>query len=590
MSIIDQLEKALNKSIIKSKLIYNSNNFNSLIEIAQNLKYGNYTSNIAFKMAKQNNINSFIIAKQIIKFLIIDINIINYIKIIKPGFINFSVKSISIQNILVKILKLKNNFGRYNKKNKNVLIEILSANPTGPLHFGHARCIFIADVLAKILKANGYNVIKEYYINDIGGQINSLAHSINKYYRIILKKSYKYNGIVYISKHIEEIAFFMYKKYSNKGLIISPDIWLVKCMHIGIKKNLNTIRSSLSKVGINIDSYFYESNLYNNKINYIINTYKNNKLLYISNIKYNKKLRSNSKALKFSILKEGGIFLKTLNFNDNENRIIIRKNRYPVYLIADIAYHKDKIERNFSKIINVFGADHSGHVEKLKAGLTIFNKKNKNKIFFILVQMVRFLQKGIEIKLSKRKENNYLFDNLIKQVGINGVRYMFLMRSHNSQITIDLKNIYNAKKENPIFYIQYSYMRIFSILQKIKIKYPFISEYNLLYFSKGFLKNLILPEELKLLQYITFYPNVISSILFSLEPHVILRYLHRIAIDFHSYFTKYKNSSKIISINKNLTLARISMLIGIKYIIRNTYELLGISTPSIMKIFNKNKI
>ncbi len=164
------------------------------------------------------------------------------------------------------------------------------------------------------------------------------------------------------------------------------------------------------------------------------------------------------------------------------------------------------------------------------------------------------------------------------------------MRSHNSQITIDLKNIYIIKKENPIFYIQYSFIRIFSMMKKIKIKYPFISEYNLLYFSRKFFKELILPEELKLLQYITFYPNVISNMLISLEPHIIFRYIHKIAIDFHSYFTKYKNSSKIISNKKKITLARISMLIGIKHIIINTYELLGISAPSDMKIFNNNKI
>ncbi len=573
------------KNIIKKYHIFqyiNINKFLFTIEISKYELFGDFNCNIAMILSKITNKNVTYIAILLLNNINDPFKIIKKIQFKQPGFINIKISNIYLSSFIIKALILKHKYGSYKLNKHNILIEFISANPTGPLHIGHARGAFLGDVLANIYSFIGCNVIKEFYINDCGNQINDLGSSI--YYHYLSSYNMKINSMhnTYSGDHIINIVKKLKNQYNNMLLHVSKRIWLPICINIGIKENLNNIKKDLKKINIHINNWFSEKTLHvKHHIIKLINLYHKYKLLYFAKQTRNiikKSRRNTSKSAKYSYKQFGGLFLQTSKFGDSEDRIIIKKNGGSDYLISDLAYHQHKIQRNFDNIVNIFGADHVGHMNKIQSGLQALYINHK-KIHFIIVQIVNLMRDKKKIKISKRDNNMYLLSELIKKIGVDAARLIFLMKPANAQFEFNLTLIEQNNNKNPIFYLQYGYARMATLLNKA-------SELNITYHIKELTQNMLnlltLNIEKKIILKISVFTHCIQDAEHKYEPHKIIYYCQEIISDFNYYYTTYKKFNKIISNNHQLTKARLFLIKAIKQTLDNAFKILGINTHTHM--------
>ena len=512
------------------------------VEKPKNKKHGDISTNIALLLAKKVKKNPIEICEEL-KIELIKSSLFDSLEIAKPGFINFKLAISSLTNSLKKITELDNNYGKNNSGNqKKVLVEFVSANPTGPLTVGHGRGAIIGDVVSNILTWNGYKVDREYYYNNAGRQMRILGESLKARYYESLNIDYDFPETGYKGEYLKKIASSLVDDKKDTLLNKSDDFF----KNNAEKYIFNQIKKTLAKIGLKFDNYYNENQLYENKkIFDVVDKLKNKKLIYE---------------------KEGATWFKATAIGLEADRVLIKSTGEPTYRLPDIAYHATKFERGYDLCVDIFGADHMDAYPDVLAAIEQlgFNKSN---VKVIIHQFISILEDNEIVKMSTRKGNFITLEKLIDEVGMDVVRYFFIMRSINSHLNFDLKLAKEKSEKNPIFYIQYAHARICTILdQHDTVKEP----------SLSLLKH---EQEIKLIYLLIEFEELILKLSKNLEPQILTNYLFDLATKFHKYYA----TCRILNESENeLTQSRLYLINAIRITLSNGLNILGISNPERM--------
>lgn len=534
MSIKQKIQHIIKTSLEKNNIDIELEKI--IIETPKDNKNGDYSTNIALMLTKQLKDNPINIATTI-KEEIKD-EIIEKVEIAPPGFINIYLNKKTLLNEINKIIEENKNYGKSNiGKNKKINIEYVSANPTGTLHIGHGRGAAYGDNLSRIMKYCGYDVTREYYINDAGNQMNNLGISIKERYKEICGLECNLPEDGYHGKEIITIAKKIYDTYKDSKL--SEDIAYFR--KEGLDILLEEIKKDLDRFRVNFDVFTSEQSLYDKgEVEKVLNTFQKNNHCYIE---------------------EDALWLNTSKYGDEKDRVIVKKDGNYTYLLPDIAYHVNKIERGYQQLIDVLGADHHGYINRLKGALEMLGH-NSEMLDIEILQMVRLLRDGEEIKISKRTGKTITLNDLIDEVGINATRYFFASKSLDTQMDFDLGLAVKNSNENPVYYIEYANARISKILNNYQHNIDIKDSYNTI--TEDIAYNIIN-------KLIRFEDTVISASN-KKQPHIICNYAYELASLFHSYYGEYK----FITEDKEYTEERILLLKAIKIVINNSLNLIGI--------------
>ena len=541
MKIVSQLTEALIKSL--SSLEYPENNIQ--LSPPNNSEFGDLSTNVALTLSKDLKQNPMNIVKAIVDNLSLPEDLIDDVTISQPGFINFKISNKYYYNILNEIID-DNKYGRGKSgENKTANVEFVSANPTGPLTIGHGRNAVLGDCIANILEWNGFNVTREYYYNDAGRQMRILGQSVEARYFELLDKEFKFPEDGYEGDYIIEIANSIIESH-GKELIKDDSIFQSEAE----KSIFEEINETLKKIGISFDQFTNEKTFYDNgDIDQLLDDLKNKNLIYE---------------------KDDATWFKTTELGKEQDRVYIKSTGEPTYRLPDTAYHRDKVNREYDLIVDVFGADHLDTYPDVLLALNALGL-NTDHIRVLLYQFVTLLRGGKKVKMSTRKATFVTLNELIKEVGSDVVRYFFIMRGVNSHLNFDLDLATDQSDKNPVYYLQYAHARICNIIKHGD--------------SMGIIKHsecnpslLNHPSEIALLKQLEKFPEIIYNAHLSLEPHNIANFLHEIANRFHKYYA----DCRIISEDEELTNARLTLSTATKTVIGNGLKLLGITAPEKM--------
>jgi arginyl-tRNA synthetase len=555
------------------------------VEPPKNPAHGDWAVNVAMMLTKPEGKPPRDIASAIVKGLVDKEGIVAKVEVAGPGFLNFTLKPGVILDVAREVLRAGDAFGRRAPKStgKRVMVEFVSANPTGPIHIGHARGAFMGDAVSRLLEAAGHDVTREFYINDYGKQVETLGRTVHKRYRQLFGEQVELVEGEYPAAYVIDIAKTWREEVGERYLRAPESEWLPEATAVAIRENLKAIKASLELANIRHDVFFSEASLHAaGKVRAVAEQYKARGATYeaAEARREGEKVRSeDSKAAQYAERQRGGTFLMTSQHGDDEDRVILRQDGTPVYLTADLAYHQEKYERGFDRIIDVLGADHAGHTPRIKAGMILLGTDPK-KLEFLLVQIVRITRGGEEVKVSKRKGTVFELEDLIDEAGADVCRFLFLMKTANARFDFDLDKVKEQSKENPVFYFQYGHARCANILKKAVEKgQPFVGLEGL---TEAHLARLTLPEELAMLKKMSQLPDVVASAAERLEPHHVLYFCQELITDFHSYYTRYK-ADPIISGDPEKTQGRLALVAALKQTLRSAFALLGIHAPDYME-------
>ena len=516
-------------------------------DVPKNEDFGDYSSNAAMLLSRQLKKSPKVIAQEIIDNLNPDSTIIRRIEIAGNGFINFYFTPYYISNIIQKIIAKSDTFGksdRYSGKKANV--EFVSANPTGPLTVGHGRNAVCGDIIANLLEWVGYTVIREYYFNNAGRQMRRLGDSVRLRYLELIGEKIEFPEDYYQGDYISDIAKNLFEEFGNK--LVDEDAE-GKFKETAEAEIFQDIKNTLSKTKIYHDIYFNENTLYQSgRIEGILNLLK-------------------SKGLSYE--KDGAVWLKLSEMGREVDKVIIKSTGEPTYRLPDVAYHIDKFERGYDLLIDIFGSDHGDTYPDIIAALNYLGY-DVAKLKVLIHQFVTIIEDGKVVKMSTRKANYITLEELIDEVGVDAVRYFFIMRGLNSHLNFDLKLAKEKSEENPVFYVQYAHARICSILRA--------AEENSLKTETQNLKLLIHPDELRLLKLLQIFEEELLAAAETCDPQRISSFLESIASAFHRFYT----SCRIMGVEKELSEARLSLIYSVKIVIVNGLSLLGVSAPTKM--------
>ncbi|MCR5176613.1 MAG: arginine--tRNA ligase [Anaerovibrio sp.] len=523
---------------------------NIILEVPPKKELGDFATNFAMQSARAFHMNPRKIAEELTAR--IDADWLEHTEIAGPGFINFFLKSNVLYDGLKDILNRGEEFGQLPQKDmKPVQVEYVSANPTGPLHVGHGRGAAAGSALVNVMRAAGYPVVSEYYINDAGNQIDNLALSVNHRYLELLgqatEETFPENG--YHGADIVDTARRIIRKDNDKYLNMSQEERLGIFKELALKEKLEALKEDLAAFNCEFDVWYSERTLHPDKVNKAIELLKSNGKIY----------------------EEGGaLWLKSTEYGDDKDRVVIRDNGVPTYLAADIAYHKDKYERGFGKIINIWGADHHGYICRVKAAISALGYDADN-LEVLLLQMVRLLRGGEMVKLSKRTGQTVTLAELIEEVGTDAARYFFIMRSMDSQLDFDLDLAKSKTNENPVYYIQYAHARICSIFRQAQ-------ETGLQVTGDVDLALLVDETEIDIINKLQEYEEEIERAAAEYAPQRIARYAYELASKFHSFY----NQCRILGVEDKLAEARLALVTVTAHTIRHALGILGVSAPEKM--------
>ena len=542
------------------------------VNLCKDQKFGDYSSNIAMKIASSFNEKPTAIAEKLVESLQ-ENRKIKKVEVVKPGFINFFVSEDSKFSIVDKILKEKSDYGKNSVGNNlRVLIEFVSANPTGPLHVGHGRGAVFGDCLSNMLKESGYSVTKEYYVNDAGKQIDILVVSVLQRYHELIDNNFEFSyEDLYKGDYIWDIAAELHRnegaKFQINSLIdyknTNIDLYITKIKEVLSDKKfsyikklcinyvLENIKINLVEANIDFDSWFFESSLVEDKsLDRVLEFLKKNNHTY-----------SKDKALWF----------KSTDYNDEKDRVLVKENQDHTYLATDIAYHEKKIERKYDLSINIWGADHHGYVSRIQGAFQIFSKKRSN-LKILLVQFANLYRGKEKVTMSTRSGEFVTLNQLLKEVGKDAMRFFYLTRKSDQHMDFDIELAKSNNNNNPVYYVQYAHARICSIFRQLK------KEKNSFSYDKENLINLREEEELNIINKLSSYPDVILSATKKYEPHLITNYVRELAQEVHAYYNKHQ----ILVENNDLRNARLSLMEAAKYVFQNSAKIIGIEMPEKM--------
>ena len=533
MSIKFKLTELIKNSLQK----LNIKTDNIIIEKPSKKENGDYSSNIALTLTKKLHKSPLEIANMI-KDNIEYENIISEIQIANPGFINFYLKKEFIQSYINKIITEKNNYGKNTiGNNEKINIEFVSANPTGILHIGHGRGATYGDNLARIMNFSGYDVTKEYYVNDAGNQMNNLGISIKERYRELCGYGCNLPENGYHGKEIIDLAKDIYNRYGNTKLDSDIEFFRKE----GLYKLLDQIKKDLDRYRVNFNIFTSEQSIYDRcLVEDTLNKLKQSGNCYI---------------------KDDALWLKTTDYGDEKDRVLIKSDGNYTYLTPDIAYHLDKISRGYDRLIDVLGSDHHGYIARLKAALSMLGK-DSNILDIKILQMVRLIKDGEELKLSKRTGKTITLMELVDEIGVNATRYFFSSHSLDTSMDLNIDLALKQSNENPVYYIEYANARICSILKKYHKKVNLHDNYLTLQSEDTY----------SILNKLMEFEDVVISSARKEAPHLVANYVYELATLFHSFYAK----EQIITENEEETEEKINLLLAVQIVIQNALDLLGI--------------
>jgi len=540
VSTIDiKLKKAIADSI-KKAFDVDCDYSNIVIEIPKDKSHGDYATNVAMKFAKLIKKAPKDIALGIIDSF--DKNgFVESMEIAGPGFINFKMKSDSLTNIIQVVLEEDENYGHNQSGNHlKVNCEYVSANPTGDLHLGHARGAAWGDSVARLMKASGYDVTREYYINDAGNQIDNLGKSLYARYAAVFDKEVALPEDGYHGEDVKKIAEELAKNVGDKYLEMN-DTTLEFFKKEGIKFEMDKMKTDLRNFRVEYDVFTSEQSIRDaGQVEATIEKLK---------------------ALGVTYEQEDALWFKTTKYHDDKDRVLIKSDGSYTYLVPDIAYHIDKLNRGFEKLINFFGADHHGYVPRLKASIEALGR-DSNTLEVDIIQMVRLVENGQEVKMSKRLGNAITLRELCEDVGVDAVRYFFVQRALDTHLDFDIGLAKKQDSDNPVYYAQYAHARMCSILSASDIDEE-VENYGLLTNEK----------EIQLLKYINEFTNVVSDAAKNRAPNKVCNYIQKLASLFHKFYSECKVNDQS---NPQLSAQRLDLLKACKITLRNALNLIGV--------------
>ncbi|MEQ9617667.1 MAG: arginine--tRNA ligase [Deltaproteobacteria bacterium] len=558
----EDIQKVVRESVKSLGKKINIKDFPSEIEVGipKRREFGDFSVNTAMVLAKSMGENPRRVAELIIENLPGEKDaLFKKVEIAGAGFINFFVKEEAIVHKLEDINRLGEKYGFSGLgKGEKVLVEYVSANPTGYLHMGHARNAVVGDTISNILSASGYEVSREFYINDAGRQMDLLGESVLARYREMHGLDWHIPEDGYKGDYVKEIAS---KIKSEKG-----DSLINECSEpearefsreFGREILLEFIKEDLEGIGVIFDEWYGERD----NIHRLSDGNDSG-----SKLDEAREMLSQKGALEE---RDGALWFMATRFGDSQDWVLVKSDGSPTYFLSDIAYHVDKFERGFESLINIWGADHHGHVARLKAALNALGFQDE-RFKVVLIQFVRLMRKGEEVSMSKRAGSYVTMRDVVNEVGPDVMRFFLLMRSSESHLDFDLDLAKRESSDNPVYYIQYAYARIKSLFRKAKKEELFdsIDSINLL----------TQPEEIELIKKLLLYPETVEECALSLAPHKLAFFLQEVASDFHSYYNKFR----IVGEDRNLGKARLFLVRCVETVLSNGLKLLGITAPERM--------
>ena len=529
------------------------------IEQPKHISQGDFSTNFAMvsagiqKMAPKKIAQALISAMESMDYT--EKDYMEKIEVAGPGFINFFLSNIAWHPVVDQILEQDTKFGASPMgKGEKIQVEFVSANPTGPLHVGHGRGAAVGDSVGNILSFAGFDVQKEYYINDSGRQIRTLGTSV--WLRLLEMEGQQilFPDDCYKGEYIKDLAQKLLDKEGKNFAALDEETAIPKCARFAAKEILEGIKEDLSGFGVIFDQWFSEQSLYDSgRVQNSIDEFQAKDLIYEE---------------------DGALWFRTEDFGDEKNRVVVRNNGLTTYFASDIAYHREKYERGFHRVIDVWGADHHGYIKRIDASIVASGRKSEQ-FEVILVQLVNLLRKGKPVQMSTRSGEFVTLKDIIDEVGKDAARFMFLSRSYDSGLDFDLDLAKQKNSDNPVYYVQYVHARITGILLKA-VEQGLIGEID--FKTCENLERLIEAEEIGLIKILAGFTEQVEKSAKALHPHVIFTYLMSLASAFHGYYNKHK----VITEDKDLSKARLGLVLAVKRVIRNGLSLLGVTAPERM--------
>ena len=524
-----------------------------IVEYPKDERHGDYTTNVAMTMASKTGKPPRAIAETIVRCIEDDEGIIERVEVAGPGFINFFLKEAYWHYFLREADQQGKRYGEGELgKGKRALVEFLSANPTGPLHIGHGRIAAFGDSLANLLEKVGYEVEREYYVNDRGTQMQLLGQSVYSRYAEAGGREVAFPPDGYQGDYIKGIAHAIKKEAGDKYLCTADEAIINALGEKAAAIILGWIKKDLERFRVRFDRWYHEKDLYDSGlVPRLLDELRGKGYLYED---------------------QGALWFKSTLFGDEKDRVVIRGNDATTYFASDIAYHKDKYDRGYDLLIDIWGADHHGYIPRMEAVIQALGY-NRSTFKVILMQLVNLLRSGKQVSMSTRTGEFISLKEVIQEVGVDACRFFFMLRRAESPLDFDLELAKKEGTENPVYYVQYVHARVSSIFKKAAAQ-----EVEIPTFDNVDIALLSLPEERLLAKRVAIFPEFVEGMALALEPHRVTSYLQDVAGIFHSYYNKHR----IISDDKEMTKSRILLIKVIQGVVRSALGLLGIAAPTEM--------
>lgn len=523
-------------------------------EIPADSKNGDVSTNAAMVCARPFRNNPRKIAEAIVSKIDLNGSYFARCEVAGPGFINFFYSTEWYATVVATVLEQKEKYGETDLgAGKSVLVEFVSANPTGPMHIGNARGGAIGDCLASVLEKAGYEVAREFYINDAGNQIEKFKTSLEVRYLQIYKPETELPEDAYKGQDIIDHANAFNEIYGDKYVNADSEERRQALCDFALPKNIQKLHDDLGKYRIQYDKWFNESTLHKDgSVQRVIEQLK---------------------ASGHTYEKDGALWFKTTEFGDEKDRVLVRENGVPTYLVPDIAYHYNKLAvRKFDKAVDIFGADHHGYIARIKASMTALGV-DADRLDIVIMQMVNLVRNGEKYKLSKRSGKAITLSTLLDEIPIDAARFFFNLREPNSHFDFDLDLAVSQTSQNPVYYVQYAHARICSVLKKMNEEG--IEVKNL---DKAALSVLTAPEEQEMIKHLATLPNVINEAAKAYDPAKVTKYV----IDLATMYHKFYNNCRIMGEDESVMQARLSLSLAVKQVIKNNLDMLKITCPESM--------
>lgn len=549
INIETTIQETLSQTLTKLNLELNQSSIK--LERPKSQGHGDWSTNVAMQLAAVAKKNPRLIAQDIIDNLEFESDFIDKIEIAGPGFINFHLGWGYYRKAVQHIVEQGEDFGRSNwGQGTKIQIEFVSANPTGPLNVVSARAATVGDIMVNLYNEVGFAADREYYINDAGRQVRLLGQSVSARYMALLNQEEPFPEEGYHGEYIIDIAREIFDDLGDKYSALSPEERQTEFSKIALEKMILQQKAAMEQFGVNFQTWFHESDLRNNDDHLAV-------LEYLEEHGYTYK-------------NEGATWFKSEQFGDEKDRVLITGEGEPTYFMVDIAYHRNKFERGYKKLYDIWGPDHHGYIPRMKAAMQALGYP-KDSFEVEIVQQVNLLRAGEVVKMSKRAGQIIEMQEVIDEVGVDAARFFFINRKSSSHLDFDIDLAKKQSDENPVFYIQYAYARIFNVI-------AFANEQGLSTGEGVNLKRLENEEEKTLINKLLQFPEVISKSAEMWEPHRLTNYLHELSSNFHHFYHLHRVASE----NLELSRARLFLVEATKIVVANGLKILGITAPEKM--------